>query len=52
MDFSGTWKVYSEENLEEFMKVIGKETTPSEIRLTSCTIHMPEYTLQGHQRSS
>ncbi|KAM4724957.1 fatty acid-binding protein 10-A, liver basic [Anableps anableps] len=23
MDFSGTWKVYSEENLEEFLKVIG-----------------------------
>uniref|UniRef100_A0A3B5RFG7 Fatty acid binding protein 10b, liver basic n=1 Tax=Xiphophorus maculatus TaxID=8083 RepID=A0A3B5RFG7_XIPMA len=22
MDFSGTWKVYSEENLEEFLKVI------------------------------
>lgn len=26
MDFSGTWKVYSEENLEEFLKVIGKKT--------------------------
>uniref|UniRef100_H2LU71 Fatty acid binding protein 10b, liver basic n=2 Tax=Oryzias latipes TaxID=8090 RepID=H2LU71_ORYLA len=23
MDFSGTWKVYSEENLEAFLKVIG-----------------------------
>ncbi|KAG7231691.1 hypothetical protein INR49_010741 [Caranx melampygus] len=23
MDFSGTWKVYSEENLDEFLKVIG-----------------------------
>ncbi|XP_043994000.1 fatty acid-binding protein 10-A, liver basic-like [Gambusia affinis] len=23
MDFNGTWKVYSEENLEEFLKVIG-----------------------------
>ncbi|XP_028255300.1 fatty acid-binding protein, liver-like [Parambassis ranga] len=23
MDFSGTWKVYSEENLEEFLKVMG-----------------------------
>uniref|UniRef100_A0A3Q2DC01 Fatty acid binding protein 10b, liver basic n=1 Tax=Cyprinodon variegatus TaxID=28743 RepID=A0A3Q2DC01_CYPVA len=25
MDFSGTWKVYSEENLEEFLKVIAPE---------------------------
>lgn len=24
MDFNGTWKVYSEENIEEFLKVIGK----------------------------
>lgn len=24
MDFSGTWKVYSEENLEDFLKVIGR----------------------------
>ncbi|XP_017291824.1 fatty acid-binding protein, liver [Kryptolebias marmoratus] len=23
MDFTGTWKVYSEENLEEFLKVLG-----------------------------
>ncbi|XP_044028759.1 fatty acid-binding protein, liver-like [Siniperca chuatsi] len=23
MDFNGTWKVYSEENLEEFLKVVG-----------------------------
>uniref|UniRef100_A0A8C6PL46 Fatty acid binding protein 10b, liver basic n=1 Tax=Nothobranchius furzeri TaxID=105023 RepID=A0A8C6PL46_NOTFU len=23
MDFSGTWKVYSEENLDEFLKIIG-----------------------------
>uniref|UniRef100_A0A3Q2UHC8 Fatty acid binding protein 10b, liver basic n=1 Tax=Fundulus heteroclitus TaxID=8078 RepID=A0A3Q2UHC8_FUNHE len=23
MDFSGTWQVYSEENLEQFLKVIG-----------------------------
>ncbi|KAK9526494.1 hypothetical protein VZT92_015191 [Zoarces viviparus] len=23
MDFSGTWKVYSEENLEGFLKVVG-----------------------------
>ncbi|XP_034456889.1 fatty acid-binding protein, liver-like [Hippoglossus hippoglossus] len=23
MDFSGTWKVYSEENLEEFLKIVG-----------------------------
>ncbi|XP_054461371.1 fatty acid-binding protein, liver-like [Anoplopoma fimbria] len=23
MDFSGTWKVHSEENLEEFLKVVG-----------------------------
>ncbi|XP_051247280.1 fatty acid-binding protein 10-A, liver basic [Dicentrarchus labrax] len=23
MDFSGTWKVYSEENLEDFLKVVG-----------------------------
>ncbi|XP_029023189.1 fatty acid-binding protein 10-A, liver basic-like isoform X2 [Betta splendens] len=23
MDFSGTWKVYSEENLEEFLKEVG-----------------------------
>uniref|UniRef100_A0A8D3B8Y3 Fatty acid binding protein 10b, liver basic n=1 Tax=Scophthalmus maximus TaxID=52904 RepID=A0A8D3B8Y3_SCOMX len=28
MDFSGTWKVYSEENLEEFLKVVGKESAP------------------------
>lgn len=25
MDFSGTWKVYSEENLEAFLKVIGEK---------------------------
>lgn len=24
MDFTGTWKVYSEENLEEFLKEVGK----------------------------
>lgn len=24
MDFSGTWKVYSEENLEDFLKEIGR----------------------------
>lgn len=24
MDFSGTWKIYSEENLDEFLKVVGK----------------------------
>lgn len=24
MNFNGTWKVYSEENLEEFLKSIGK----------------------------
>ncbi|KAJ0044137.1 hypothetical protein NL108_005341 [Boleophthalmus pectinirostris] len=23
MDFSGTWKVYAEENLEEFLKAVG-----------------------------
>ncbi|XP_049458965.1 fatty acid-binding protein, liver-like [Epinephelus fuscoguttatus] len=23
MDFSGTWKIYSEENLDEFLKVVG-----------------------------
>eukprot|EP00064_Thunnus_orientalis_P025900 superscaffoldBa00014405_g26336 len=23
MDFNGTWKVYSEENLEDFLKVVG-----------------------------
>uniref|UniRef100_A0A3Q0QWS9 Fatty acid binding protein 10b, liver basic n=1 Tax=Amphilophus citrinellus TaxID=61819 RepID=A0A3Q0QWS9_AMPCI len=23
MDFNGTWKVYSEENLEEFLKIVG-----------------------------
>uniref|UniRef100_A0A3P8TAZ2 Fatty acid binding protein 10b, liver basic n=1 Tax=Amphiprion percula TaxID=161767 RepID=A0A3P8TAZ2_AMPPE len=23
MDFNGTWKIYSEENLEEFLKVMG-----------------------------
>ncbi|XP_061597316.1 fatty acid-binding protein, liver-like [Cololabis saira] len=23
MDFSGTWKVYSEENLDEFLKAVG-----------------------------
>ncbi|CAK6949187.1 fatty acid-binding protein%2C liver-like [Scomber scombrus] len=23
MDFNGTWKVYSEENLDEFLKVVG-----------------------------
>ncbi|XP_013855163.1 fatty acid-binding protein 10-A, liver basic isoform X2 [Austrofundulus limnaeus] len=23
MDFSGTWKVYSEDNLEDFLKVVG-----------------------------
>lgn len=24
MDFNGTWKVYSEENLEDFLKVVGR----------------------------
>lgn len=24
MDFTGTWKVYSEENLEAFLKEVGK----------------------------
>lgn len=26
MDFSGTWKVYSEENLDEFLKAVGKKS--------------------------
>lgn len=26
MDFNGTWKVYYEENLEDFLKVIGKKS--------------------------
>lgn len=24
MDFSGTWKVYSEENLDEFLRAVGE----------------------------
>lgn len=27
MDFNGSWKVYSEENLEDFLKVVGKNVS-------------------------
>ncbi|KAM9384496.1 fatty acid-binding protein 10-A, liver basic [Pholidichthys leucotaenia] len=32
MDFSGTWKVYSEENLEDFLKVLGAPEMVAKMR--------------------
>ncbi|KAM9340381.1 fatty acid-binding protein, liver-like [Symphorus nematophorus] len=32
MDFAGTWKVYSEENLEDFLKVVGAPDMVAKMR--------------------
>ncbi|XP_068603449.1 fatty acid-binding protein, liver-like [Brachionichthys hirsutus] len=58
MDFNGTWKVYAEENLEDFLKVVGapqmvvkmrKDNKPVIVIVQkdkdfSCTIKTPFYT--------
>lgn len=46
MDFNGTWKVYSEENLEEFLKVIGKMM----IKMHFLSPHVLKHNFQGRQR--